>query len=343
MADSPYAYYGTIDPEYEALLATMPPPPGAPDDPATSREPMNREFSKAIHESFKDRMPDPSTYTIADHSVPLDNGTVQILVRTITPTAADGRTFPLLYYIHGGGFIVGTIEINQPLATTVAVDLQIAVALVEYRLAPEHPHPIPLMDCVEALKWTLNNASSFRVDISKGYVIAGDSAGASLTASAVHLIRDDPFFHAKQPSGQILHIPCLLDPRAYPEEYKPVLRSLDMTKNMPTAGLGKKFIHDMYEKYLKNSPEDPTASPLLFPSHANLPPVVLQVCGLDLFRDEGILYEKLLKEAGVKTRLHVYQGVPHGFYFVYHQLAVGKKFEKDYKDGLLWLLGGAQS
>lgn len=59
------------------------------------------------------------------------------------------------------------------------------------------------------------------------------------------------------------------------------------------------------ENILRNSPDDPTVSPLLYPSHANLPPAIIQVAGLDLLRDEGILYAKVLKEAGVKTRLHV--------------------------------------
>lgn len=64
----------------------------------------------------------------------------------------------------------------------------------------------------------MNNAASFGADPSKGFIIGGDSAGASLTATVSHLARDNPFFQGKQPSGQILHIPALIDPRAYPEK-----------------------------------------------------------------------------------------------------------------------------
>lgn len=64
----------------------------------------------------------------------------------------------------------------------------------------------------------LNNAVSLQVDISKGFIIGGESAGASLVASVTHLIRDDPFFEGKQPTGQILQIPVTIDPRAYPEK-----------------------------------------------------------------------------------------------------------------------------
>lgn len=64
----------------------------------------------------------------------------------------------------------------------------------------------------------VNNAASFGADLSKGLIIGGDSAGAGLTAVIAHRARDDPFFQRRQPSGQILQIPCVIDPRAYPEQ-----------------------------------------------------------------------------------------------------------------------------
>ena len=115
------------------------------------------------------------------------------------------------------------------------------------------------------------------------------------------------------------------------------------------------------ENVLKNDPTDPKASPLLFPSHTNLPPAVFQIAGLDLLRDEGILYDKVLREAGVKTKLHVcvlpfltdeiklkrlcfdrYPGVSHGFHTVYTEIKAAHQYEADFKAGLKWLLAGAK-
>lgn len=113
---------------------------------------------------------------------------------------------------------------------------------------------------------------------------------------------------------------------------------------------------------MKNSPTDPIASPLLYPSHADLPPAVVQVAGLDLLRDEGLLYEKLLREAGVKTRLHVsvnltgrivsniitaflrdrYPGLSHGFHVAHPHFKASQQFEENFKKGLRWLLEGAK-
>ena len=68
-------------------------------------------------------------------------------------------------------------------------------------------------------RWqTVSNATSVGIDLAKGFIVGGDSAGASLTATVTHLARDDPFFEGKQPTGQILDIPCFIDPRAYPEK-----------------------------------------------------------------------------------------------------------------------------
>ncbi|KAH8100059.1 Alpha/Beta hydrolase protein [Cristinia sonorae] len=337
MTDSPYAHYSTPDPEYTALLATFPESePQDPNDIVAGRQALDAVIAMN-REAAQDQLPDPSSYAIVDHRVPVADGTAHILIRTITPTANKPSTFPLLYWTHGGGFIMGTVEMSQDTLTRRSVELQIAVAIVEYRLAPEHPHPIPVTDCFEGLKWVVTNAGSFGADISKGFIIAGDSAGANLTAVVSHLMRDDPFFQGKQPSGQVLQIPCIVDPRSYPEKYKAELRSLDTVQ---VQGFNKQIICDIYAKHLKNPPEDPTASPLLFSSHADIPPTFFQVAGLDGLRDEGLLYEKVLRETGVKTKLHVYQGLPHGFFLFFPELGASKKFDEDFRDGLVWLLNG---
>ncbi len=108
---------------------------------------------------------------------------------------------------------------------------------------------------------------------------------------------------------------------------------------------------------LQADPSDPEISVLLHPNHAGVCPAFLQISGQDPFRDEGILYEKVLREKEVKTRIEVYvpvsfpvalryymdyenryPGLPHGAHNIFPDLQISKKWQKDFKDGLLWLL-----
>ncbi|TFY78748.1 hypothetical protein EWM64_g5268 [Hericium alpestre] len=82
-------------------------------------------------------------------------------------------------------------------------------------------------------------------------------------------------------------------------------------------------------------------SPLLAASHTGLPPATVYICGLDPLRDEGLLYERVLREAGVKTKLYVYPGLPHGFHVVLPQMKAAAKYNADVDEGIKWLLSGA--
>ncbi|TCD70226.1 hypothetical protein EIP91_004407 [Steccherinum ochraceum] len=313
MADSPYAHFGAPDPEFAAIFQDVDFPW---DDVPATRKIMNEVVVPMRRQEQKANPPDPSTYVTKDHSVPVDGGAASILVRTVTPTSEG--PFPVYYYIHGGGFIIGTIDMLEYHLTTISVELGIVVAMLT------------------------NHTTSLNIDLAKGFVIGGDSAGANMSTVAAHLFRDDPSFQGKQPTGQILEIPGLIDPRGYPEELKAELRSMDMVENVNMAGMTKKSVVDIYSGYLRNSPTDPTASPLLFPSHANLPPALVLVSGLDLFRDEGIVYERLLREAGNQSKLIVYPGISHGAHIHYPQLKASRKWRADFVDGLRSFMPGAK-
>jgi len=166
--------------------------------------------------------------------------------------------------------------------------------------------------------------------------VAGASAGGNLATVLAHRVRDDPFFEGRRVTGQLLQIPCVVHPDAYPEKFKAELQSCEKIRD---PLLDKRIIPDLYAKYAA-PPSDPECSPLLYPSHKGLPPTFLQVCGADPLRDEALLYEKVLREDGVKTKLHVYPGVGHGFYVLIPHSSAALKFDRDFRDGLGWLLNG---
>ncbi|EED80645.1 predicted protein [Postia placenta Mad-698-R] len=152
---------------------------------------------------------------------------------------------------------------------------------------------------------TVNNQALFGGDISRGFLIGGQSAGSNYGAVLAYRARDDPFFENRRLSGTILQLPIVLHPDAHPEKYKDELLSVDECRDTPLLN-GEQMKITWVE--LGAEPLNPECSPFLNSSHAGLPPTYLQVCGQDPLRDEALVCERLLKEANVATRLDVLQG-----------------------------------
>ncbi|KAL4242887.1 AB hydrolase superfamily protein [Abortiporus biennis] len=218
------------------------------------------------------------------------------------------------------------------------VKLQVVLISVDYRLAPEFPFPTGLNDSYAALKWALENAAVLKIYPSKGVLVGGASSGANFAGAIALRARDDHFF--KQPgfsvTGQVLRVPSVVHPGAdIPEEYKKELLSMEQNKDVPI--LNKSDILQIIE-YYQAPPNDPDISILLAPSHSGLPPAFFQIAGYDTLRDEGILYEKVLKESGVQTKIEIYPGVPHGGPSPFPHLPAATKCANDFDKGLEWLL-----
>jgi len=161
------------------------------------------------------------------------------------------------------------------------------------------------------------------------------STGGNFAAVMAHRARDDPTFANHPLTGQILSMPLVIHPDVYPEHYKSELLSVE--QNRDALLINAAFIRQAYTDF-GVQPNAPEASPLLYPSHEALVPAYIQVCGLDPLRDEGLLYTKVLQEAGVKTKVDIYPGVPHGFYTIFPEMVQAIKFEKDLKTAITWLL-----
>ncbi|KAJ7495056.1 Alpha/Beta hydrolase protein [Mycena latifolia] len=337
---SQYAHLSTPDPELLELLAKLPPPakPAGPMDVMAQRHFMRTVFLPQLQDSVRADLPPDSAYSVTDRTVPVDGA--EIPVRCIEPVARDGESggFPILVWLHGGGWIAGDIDIDDFYLRIISVEFRISIVNVEYRLAPEHPFPTSLNDSYAALKWAADHAAEISGDPTKGLFVGGASAGAHSSAVIAHRARDDPFFAAHPLTGQILQIPAVLHPGATcPEEFKAELLSMEQNKDAPILSKAKM---DSFYDFLQAPAAHPEASPLLL-KHAGLAPAYFQVAGLDPLRDEGLLYERVLRESGVKTKVDIYPGVPHAFYAAFPQLAASRKLDKDFRTGLAWLLAGA--
>ncbi|KAJ7805118.1 Alpha/Beta hydrolase protein [Mycena olivaceomarginata] len=259
-------------------------------------------------------------YTLENHTIPIEDG--EICVRTVspTPTADETSDFPVLVFFHGGGWVVGGIDSRDSDLRILSVDLRLAIVNVGYRLAPEHPFPVGLNDCYAALRWVHGRKlpQNWR-RCQKGVHCLRASAGANLAATVTHRSLKDPFFKDRRITGNVLQIPVLVHPAAYPPHnnilhghargYATELLSYKKNEDAPILS---QALMDVFYDCLAGPPADPELSPLLA-DHNGLPPTHLRICGLDPLRDEGLLYERLLREQGILTRLDIYPGVPHGF------------------------------
>lgn len=213
--------------------------------------------------------------------------------RLYRPTAAAAPTAALLW-IHGGGYLLGSPEQDDALCRRYVQRLGIVVAAARYRLAPEHPYPIPLQDCYQVLTWL---AGLPGVDADR-IAIGGASAGGGLAAALGFLARDRG---EVSPVLQVLSYPMLDDRTVGPELDKPGFRLWNTRSNR----FG-------WTSYLGGA--DPAvAVPARRTDLAGLAPAWLGVGTLDLFCAEDLAYAARLNAAGVKCEVHEVPGAFHGF------------------------------
>ncbi len=238
-------------------------------------------------------------------------------VRLFRPVGATGPT-PALLWIHGGGYVIGTAKQDDRLCRRFSKRLGIAVASVEYRLAPEHPYPMPLEDCYSALTWLagLPAVDSDRV------AIAGASAGGGLAAALALLARDRGSSEGGvTPAFQVLVYP-MLDDRSSATAESPNYRLWNTRSNRFgwTAYLGD---------------TDPrVAVPVRRDDLGGLPPAWIGVGTHDLFHDEDLAYAARLTEAGVPCHVEVVPGAFHGFDMVVPKAQVSQRFFDSQCDSL---------
>jgi acetyl esterase/lipase len=291
-------YETNIDPELVAGLAPLD-ASMIPTDLASV--PGMREDGAALLAQLQQMLPHSAAVTASDHHVPTADG-AEILVRVYRPAAAVAG-LPVLLWVHGGGMIGGSVAGDDWYCESLVDGVGCAVASVEYRLAPEHPHPIPVDDCTAGLRWVVENGDLLDVDVTR-LAVGGASAGGGLAAGVVLRNRDE---HGPAVAFQYLMYPMLDDRAQTPSSQAfsgiPTW-SREHNANGWRALLGERYQTDAVDAY---------AAPARATDLTGLPPTLIQVGELDTFRDEDIDYANRLLHAGVSTELHVYPGAYHGW------------------------------
>ena len=282
----------TLHPEIAKVLATLPESPPGPLDPAALRA-----LEEAQVPPVEQRL---SLHSVADTTARTPTGDVP--VRIYTPVEAD--SYGLAVYVHGGAFFLGSLDTHDSVARSLAKETGLKVVSVGYRRAPEAAFPAGLEDCYGVVRWAVDNASALQWD-GGTLAIAGDSSGGNVVAAVAAMAHDDAFDRI---THQVLFYPSLdLD--------FDVDRYASLRENAEGYGLETAGLAPFNAFYLASGadPADPLVSPIKRSDLAGLPPALIITGEHDPLRDEGELYGRRLREAGVDATVSRYAGAGHGF------------------------------
>ncbi|KAJ9651238.1 hypothetical protein H2198_009467 [Neophaeococcomyces mojaviensis] len=385
----------TSDPEWLATLSQSPLPRGFEygSDPIEAIT-MMKQVVKATYPQRRAAVSasKPADVTEAEVIVPIPATKLVptpaknrvIICHPTLPSSEDrtgntnGASWPVILLFHGGGHCLGYPEMELPLARLLVQTHQAVVILPSYRLAPEHSFPATFNDGFETLKQiahdtvnlsanaspslpsTLNvlpQALTGYIDVNKGFILGGTSAGSTISASISHLYNNhrttNPHLHLPPLTALFLSCGTCLSPRCVPSTYTPYYLSYEQNKDCPP--LDRSF-HNMLRAASKadltspimvsldqqpdlNRPSPATDHTWLKDGHVK---VYFQACGQDISRDDTLIYERMLREeVGVETRLDLYAGFGHCFWAIpriYAEMEMTKARTRHSVEGIGWLL-----
>jgi len=205
---------------------------------------------------------------------------------------------PCVLFLHGGGFVIGDLEVYNSLCTEIAFQLDLPVVSVDYRLAPEHPFPAAPDDCEAAARWLASSPEALEREIT-GLVITGDSAGGNLTIVTTNQLVSRP---AK--------VPVIVQAPIYPV-------ASDIANHRSFADFAEGYLltgatMGWFTRQYAADPSDPRNIPMLGDC-SGAPPTVLCTAGLDPLRDSGREYAAHLIQQGTQVAYLEFPGIIHGF------------------------------
>ena len=286
--------YRKLDPGFQYLMKIME-NIGAKLDTSKPAAELRKEFEERRGLLL---LPLPSGVKTTDHIIK-SNG-AEIKVREYSPELI-GSIYPAVVYFHGGGWVFGSIETHEAFTGFLAKELKAKVFSVDYRLAPEHPYPIPLADCEAAFNWVKDNSSDLGINPNR-VSIGGDSAGGNLAASLCVKRKQEEL---SMPKAQLLIYPVTDLTLKHPSMDE-MAEGFFLTKD------SMKYFRDNYIDD-KELIKDPLVSPLFAEDLTGHPPAVVVTAGFDPLRDEGDQYAQALRNANVEIYHRTHDSYIHGF------------------------------
>jgi len=321
----------TIDPELDEIFKRSGVPKAL--DPSVNIPELRKSLLEAKRQlTIANTAVGEATYVEEERKIPVrDGSSITVRIHSPKPPLKDGS--PIFVVYHGGGFALGGLD-NETLLCRNFTQLGGVAVNVDYRLAPENTFPVGIHDAYDALKWTAAHFEELGGNAKKGFLVGGISAGGNFGSVASHLYLNDKL--SPPLTGVYLSIPACVDPGSVPEKYKHVYLSHKQNAEAPLLSAAS---CTLFESLYKAEIGSPLKCPVQFGSHKGLPPTYFQICGLDPLRDEGLIYEQILRvDNGIKTKVDIYPGLPHGFWTWYPEAQFSKKFQKDCVEGMSWLL-----
>ncbi|KLJ05593.1 hypothetical protein EMPG_10926 [Blastomyces silverae] len=285
---------------------------------------------------------------VSDSTVRARDG-VNISIRIYDSNQPPDR--PVVVFYHGGALVGWDLNTEDLSCRRMAIECSTVVISVAYRLAPENPYPIPINDAWDSF---LNIAENIATIVPRyagpaNFVIAGTSSGGHLAAivsqlAAAHMkTQETPAWTV---SGVVLRSPVTVygaDKQYIPPQFRDIHQSwvpeLDCPGRLCREDM--KNGHDLY-----GVPDSDKTNPLAYPLWGNLaglPRTFVQICGVDILRDDAVCYVKGLTNAGVDVQSKFYEDLPHVFWVYAPHLEVSQKMEQDCVGGLNWVISEWQS
>jgi acetyl esterase/lipase len=306
----------TMDAEVAAVQQAALEKNGPPPTPQIGDVQTRRVTLDAMLEYFNNQaQPLADDVKITDHEVTTADGAT-LQARWYRRPASD--TGAAVLYLHGGGMIVGSVPIFDGPVSRYVARTGVPMISVQYRLAPEHPHPVPVEDAYAGLTWLAGHAGQLGIDPGR-IAVMGDSAGGGLAAGVAILSRDR---QGPAIARQLLIYPMLDDRTTTPDLHIAPFAGWSYDDNATgwNALLGAGH---------EERDVDPAAAPARLKDARGLPPAYIEVGQLDVFRDESLRYALTLSHAGVPVELHLHPGVPHEYDAIAFDADVSRRAQAD--------------
>ena len=262
---------------------------------------MTPAEARGVLEKVQSSPVDRPEVEIEDKTFPV-GPQISVSVRIFRPAGAKAP-LPVVLYIHGGGWILGSMNTHDRLVREICVGANVAVVFVNYSRSPEAKYPTALEECYAALKYVVEQGKSLNLNASK-LAVVGDSVGGNMTIATTLL--------AKERKGPKIDFQVLLYPVTSSE-----MNTSSYTEFQEGPWLTKKAMEWFWNAYEPDA--QARKNPLLSPLNASqdqlkgLPPALLIVDENDVLRDEGEAFAHRLMQAGVKVTALRMLGTIHDF------------------------------